>query len=59
MKALRTVEVCCWDMRAGVPMYQYFPPGSAASDGQLLPQIFTPGLLADAVSNPDQRPKND
>ena len=40
--------------RAGVPMYLYFPPGATADEGQLLPQILTPGLLADAVSKPAQ-----
>lgn len=40
--------------RAGVPMYLYFPPGTTRDEGQLLPQILTPGLLADAVSNPDR-----
>ena len=40
--------------RAGVPMYLYFPPGATADEGQLLPQILTPGLLADAVSSPRQ-----
>ena len=40
--------------RAGVPMYLYFPPGSTPNNGQLLPQILTPSLLAATVSNPDQ-----
>ena len=40
--------------RAGVPMYLYFPPGTTRDEGQLLPQILTPGLLADAVSDPDR-----
>ena len=40
--------------RAGVPMYLYFPPGSTAEEGQLLPQILTPQLVANAVSNAEQ-----
>ncbi len=40
--------------RAGVPMYLYFPPGASADEGQLLPQILTPSLLAGAVSNVSQ-----
>ena len=38
--------------RAGVPMYLYFPPGSTTADGQLLPQILTPRLLAETVQPP-------
>ena len=36
--------------RAGVPMYLYFPAGATADDGQLLPQILTPQLVANVVS---------
>ena len=43
---------------AGVLMYLYFPPGSTADEGQLLPQILTPGLLADTVSNPNRLAEN-
>ena len=35
--------------RAGVPMYLYFPPGATADEGVLLPQVLTPGLLAETV----------
>lgn len=40
--------------RAGVPMYLYFPPGSTAEEGQLLPQILTPQLVVNAVGNAEQ-----
>lgn len=44
--------------RAGVPMYLYFPPGSTAEKGQFLPQILTPGLIADTVSNAKSLARN-
>jgi thiol:disulfide interchange protein len=31
--------------RAGVPLYLYYPPG--ATEPQVLPQVLTPGMLAD------------
>ena len=38
--------------RAGVPMYLYFPPGSTAEEGQLLPQILTPGAARQYCQQP-------
>ena len=35
--------------RAGVPMYLYFAPGVSADEGELLPQVLTPGIVAGAV----------
>ena len=36
--------------RAGVPMYLWFPPGTSAGEGRLLPQILTPGIVEETVT---------
>jgi thiol:disulfide interchange protein len=35
--------------RAGVPMYLYFPPGSAVTGAKILPQILTPAVIQASI----------
>ena len=42
--------------RAGVPLYLYFPRGSAAIDGGVvLPQVLLPDIVVDAIAEADRQ----
>ena len=42
--------------RAGVPLYLYFPRGSAAIDGAVvLPQVLLPDIVVDAIAEADRQ----
>lgn len=45
----RITEILSRYGRAGVPMYVYFPAGSTAREGVVLPQILTPAIVKNNI----------